>query len=69
MEIKKTAKGDVLSSCLQVINDQLFVKSLVEDLIILWRLPISSTTSFLILSHLKQSGIHLKKMAFMLLSR
>src|SRR5713101_1324680 len=69
MEIKKIAKGDILPSCLQVINGQLFIKSPVEDLIMLWRLPISSSTSFLILSHLKQSGMHSNKMNFALLSR
>ena len=56
--MKKTAKGDVLPNCLQVTDKQLFVKSPLEGLIMLWRLPISSTTSFSILSHLKQSGIH-----------
>ena len=48
---------------------QLFIKSPVEDLIILCRPPISSTTSFLILSHPKQSGISSNKMTFVLLSR
>jgi len=69
METKKTAKGDVLPSCLQVTSDQLFVKSPLEDLIMLWRPPISSTTSFPILSHPKQSGIYSKKMISTLLSR
>jgi len=35
----------------------------------LWRPPISSTTSFPVLSQPKQSGIHSRKMAFALLSR
>ena len=35
MEIKKTVK-----EVLQATSDQLFIKSPVEDLIILWRLPI-----------------------------
>ena len=69
MEIKKTVKEDVLPSCLQVTSDQLFVKSPVEDLIMLWRLPISSSTSSLILSHPKPSGMHSNKMTFVLLSR
>ena len=69
METKKTARGNVLLSFLQVISDQLFVKSLMGDLIMLWEPPISSTTPFLILSHLKQSGINSNKMTFVLLSR
>ena len=69
MEIKKTVKRDVLPSCLQATSDQLFVKSPVEDLIMLWRLPISSTTSFLMLSHPNQSGMRSNKMTFVLLSR
>ena len=69
MEIKKTVKEDVLPSCLQATSDQLFIKSPVEDLIMLWRLPISSSTSFLILSHPKQSGMCSNKMTFVLLSR
>jgi hypothetical protein len=69
MEIKKTAKRGILPNCLQVINGQLFIKSPMEGLIMLWRLPNSSSTSFLILSHLKQSGMNLNKVAFVLLSR
>ena len=69
MEIKKTVKEDVLPSCLQATSDQLFIKSPVEELIMMWRLPISSTTSLLILSHPKQSAMHSNKMTFMLLSR
>jgi hypothetical protein len=61
MGIKKTAKGDVLLSCLQVTSDQLFIKSPLEDWIMPRRPPISSTTSFPILSHPKQSGICSKK--------
>ena len=69
MEIKKTVKEDVLPSFLQATSTQLFIKSPEEDLIMLWRLPISPTTSFLILSHPKQSGMHSNKMTFVLLSR
>ena len=69
MEIKKTVKEDVLPSCLQATSDQLFIKSPVEDLIMLWRLPISSLTSFLILSHPIQSGMCSNKMTSVLLSR
>ena len=69
MEIKKTVKEDVLPSCLQATSDQLFIKSPVEELIMMWRLPISLTTSFLILSHPKQLGMHSNKMTFVLLSR
>jgi hypothetical protein len=50
MEIKKMVKEDVLLNCLQVTSNQLFIKSPVDDLIMLWRLPISSTTPFLIKS-------------------
>ena len=69
MEINKTAKGDVLPSCLHMTGNQLFVKSPLEDLIMLWRPPISLTTSFPILLHHKQSGIYSKIMTFTLLSR
>src|SRR6266516_1758477 len=69
MEIKKIAKGGALPSCLLVTSDQLFVKSPVGGLIMLWRPPISSTTSFPILSHPKQPGIYSRKMTFTLLSR
>src|SRR5260370_19576526 len=37
--------------------------------IMLWKPPISSTTFFLIQSHPKQSGMHSKKITFVLLSR
>ena len=69
METKKTAKGDVLPNCLQLTSVQLFVILPVGGLIMLWRPPISSTTSFPVLSQPKQSGIHSRKMAFALLSR
>ena len=69
MEIKKTVKEDVFPSCLQATSNQLFIKSPAEDLIMLWRLLISSSTSFLILSHPKQSGMCSNKMTFVMLSR
>src|ERR1700676_1548235 len=60
MEIKKTAKGDILPSCLQVINGQLFVKSPVEALITLWSHFIINTlpnpiTPQTVMNALKQS--------------
>jgi len=67
METKKTAKGDVLPNCLQLTSIQLFIILPVGGLIMLWRPPISSTTSFPVLSQPKQSGIHSRKMAFTLL--
>src|SRR5882762_194679 len=69
METKKTAKGDILPNCLQLTSIQLFVILPVGGLIMLWRPPISSTTSFPVLSQPKQSGIYSRKMAFALLSR
>ena len=67
--IKKTVKEDVLQSCLQATSDLLAAKSPVEDLIMLWRPPILSTTFFLILSQPKQSEMHSNKMTFWLSSR
>ena len=64
MEIKKILEEDVLPSCFQMTCGQLFIKSPVEDLIVLWRPPISSTASFVILSHPKWSGISSSKMTF-----
>ena len=69
METNKTAKGDVLPNCLQLTSVQLFVVLPVGGLIMLWRPPISSTTSFPVLSQPKQSAIHSRKTAFALLSR
>ena len=66
---KENSKGGHPSKLSSATSDQLSVKSPVEDLIMLWRLPISSTTSFLMLSHPKQSGMHSNKMTFVLLSR
>ena len=66
---KENSKGGHPSKLSWATSDQLSVKSPVEDLIMLWRLPISSSTSFLILSHPKQSGMHSNKMTFVLLSR
>ena len=68
VEIVKTTKQDTLPSCLQLTNDPLFTKSPLED-VMLWRLPISSITLFPILSHLKPSETHSKKMTLTLLSR
>jgi hypothetical protein len=67
--IKKTVKEDILQSCLQATSDLLAAKSPVEDLIMLWRPPILSTTFFLILSQPKQSEMHSNKMTFWLSSR
>jgi hypothetical protein len=50
-----------------MISNQLFDKSLQESLIMLFRLPITSTTSFPNLSHLKQSEMHSSTMTFALL--
>src|SRR5260370_6204189 len=50
-------------------SNQFFVKSPVEDLIMLWRPTILSTTFFLILSPPKQSETQSNKMIFVLLSR
>jgi len=68
MEIKKTARVGVLLSCLPVTSGQLLVKSPLASLIMLFRLPISSTTYFPILSHLKQSEMHSRKTIFTPLS-
>ena len=53
--IRKIAKVVVLPSFLPMTNKPLFAKSVLKSLIMLFKLPITSMTSFPLLSLLKQS--------------
>jgi hypothetical protein len=70
--IKKEVDSDKQNSKggrpLIVTNNPLFVKSPLESLIMLFRPPNLSTISSPLLSHHKQSEMHLKAMTFALLS-
>jgi hypothetical protein len=66
--IRKTAKKVVYPSSPLAINSISFAKSPLESLTMLFRLPISSTISFPILSPPKQSEMYSKTTIITLLS-
>ena len=63
-EVDEDKENSKMGCPSKLTNKQLFIKSPLEGLIMLWRPLTSSTTFFLILSHLKQSGIHSNRMTF-----
>src|SRR5882724_1044103 len=69
MWTRKTAKEATPPSSPFVINSPLFAKSPLESLIMLSRLPISSTTPSPTLSHPRQSEMHSRRTTSALLSR
>ena len=69
LKTRKTAKGAALLSFFHTTNNPSCAKSLLEGLTMLFKPPDLLTTSFPTLSTLKQSGMSLKKIIFILLSR
>jgi hypothetical protein len=69
IQIRKTIREVALLSFYLMINNPFFAKLLLQSLIMLFRLPISSTPSFPTLSQLKQLGMFLRRMGFPLLLR
>ena len=67
--IRRIARGVALPSFHLVTNNPSSAKSLLESLIMLFKLPISSTASSSALSHPKQSGICSRRTTFALLLR
>jgi hypothetical protein len=66
---RKTIREAALSSFHLVINNPLFTKSLLQSLIMLFKLPFSLPASFPTLYQLKWSGMSSRRMGFPLLSR
>jgi hypothetical protein len=69
IEARKITKKGIYPSFPLTINSPSFAKSQLKSLTMLFRLPISSTTSSLILSPLKQLEMYLKRTIFALLLR
>jgi hypothetical protein len=69
IQTRKTIRNVTLPSFYLVINNPFFAKLLLQSLIMLFRLPISSIPSFPTLSQLKQSEMSSRRMGFPLLLR
>jgi hypothetical protein len=67
--IRRIARGVTLPSFHLRTNNLSFTKLPLRSLIMLFKLPISSTASFPALSHPKQLGIYLRRTTFALLLR
>jgi hypothetical protein len=69
IQTRKIIREVALPSFHLTINNPFFAKLLLQSLIMLFRLPISSIPSFPTLSQLKQSEMSSRRMGFPLLSR